>query len=1454
MANANVTLAPPFTIEAWVLPNATSSGTFGIVAEGGSTVNYGGPNTNNPFYGGGGTGYAGVVVGQYNQFFLFDCFATNGTSKANELDSPTGGLGPVIGSWNHLVCTFDGTTEVMWINNVIAKSKTVPANGAGVTFAPDLTTPLLIGTGPEVTAQSGEGGVAMRGVIDEVAIYNEILPSSSIANHYNAANSTSYPSVVLLDNPVLYFRFNDTQALTNAGYPSSTFPVATNYGTLGASANGVYQPGTTPGAAGPSYAGFGSNTAVALNGFFGAVDVGGGNLPSALNPVGKLPFTVVAWFQGNPADAPSRYEDILGHGNNSYRLALGTTCGENRFNPYNTELQFVNATDMITNHAAKNDGNWHMTAGVTDGTNAYLYLDGILYKSTNSITGISIAGSPTDVLLGGDSQNCYASYNTANTDRTFDGQIAQVAMWNTNLTTAQIQTLFNAAGVPPAIAGEPVGATNNQGASLTVTALVTGSQPITYQWYTNATAIAGQTNENLNYPSVTTNAIGNYYLVATSPYGSVTSTAAPVFVYGLPVIQTQSQASLQVYAGSSPLLFVTVTGAVPLTYQWLFNNVAITSATNNSYVVANAQTSAAYTCNVTNAIGSALAGPITLTVLPDPAAPYPATVLAAHPIAFYRLDESSDATAFDYIGGYNGTYTNTILDYATPYDPTSDPTEGNAPAFGLASANNCYVGWIPTNVNFAAPTNVNGEFSIECWLQEYSASTDAGIVSLGYGNGGEEFTLDCGGNDPAHDLRFYVRDAGNTSEGATSTFNAAYGSSWHHVVGVCDEANSNVVLYIDGTNAKSAYIPTKSGVWASTQSLAIGARQEGLGTQYDNQFIGAIDEVALYNYALTAAQVQAHYYAAGIAPIITTLTPASGNETTNSGATVEFSVVATGTPALSYQWYDENNNPISTNATLVLSNVQQSQQGQYTIVVSNVYGSATGNIYLSVNLGPPQLVQDLTPSTQTVLLYAGLDAVSYTFVVSGTQPFAYQWYQDGTKISKATNSTYTFTALAGTNTYYVTVTNAYTTSEGGGNPLQSSTATVIGLPVPQLNPSNYAYRLEISFPGYQGQPLTNFPALITLNPSTISGLAYSQFQSNGADLRFTDASGTAMLPFEMDEWNDGGSSTLWVQIPLLSGSNIWAYWGNANDTDVAPGATNVWLDADYEIVYHLKQSALPFADSTGQYPATNGFAPSPTNGVVGHGASFNGTSDYLTPGPVTLSNQFTAYAWIYVKSSDTDIQTIWANQVGGYGANGISWFVDSYQTSDREQHLDAGNGAGTGYDVVIGTASSGQWHFMVSTWDQPNTKVTSYVDGSLLGSATAPAYGVFALTNQLNLGAFVGAAFPFNGAMDEARIQSGLASTNWITTTYLNMADPSSFVSFSSVNLQPALSIASTTNGFLFYWPANDGVFTLETTANLAAPVTWTPVTTPAPVLTNGVYEQLVAPAAGSHFYRLQGQ
>src|SRR4051812_32544282 len=64
------------------------------------------------------------------------------------------------------------------------------------------------------------------------------------------------------------------------------------------------------------------------------------------------------------------------------------------------------------------------------------------------------------------------------------------------------------------------------------------------------------------------------------------------------------------------------------------------------------------------------------------------------------------------------------------------------------------------------------------------------------------------------------------------------------------------------------------------------------------------------------------------------------------------------------------------------------------------------------------------------------------------------------------------------------------------------------------------------------------------------------------DLRFTDATGSHLVGHEIDEWNTNGISSIWVQVPLLAGTNdsIWAYWGNPAGTNLPASSTNgsVW--------------------------------------------------------------------------------------------------------------------------------------------------------------------------------------------------------------------------------------------------------------------------------------------------------
>src|SRR5581483_11544967 len=434
-------------------------------------------------------------------------------------------------------------------------------------------------------------------------------------------------------------------------------------------------------------------------------------------------------------------------------------------------------------------------------------------------------------------------------------------------------------------------------------------------------------------------------------------------------------------------------------------------------------------------------------------------------------------------------------------------------------------------------------------------------------------------------------------------------------------------------------------ILSSTSSVSIGSRQSGQGTAYDNQFVGSIDDVSIYNVALSSNQVVTHYLAAGIPPRVVQQAPES--ITTDEGTTLVISPVILGTAPVSYQWLG-NGFPIpgQTNASLVLSNVNSSTVGgAYNVSVSNAWGTAqSDNTIVTVNSGPPSLVTDLTPTNQTV--YSGTP-LSFSVTATGTEPFQYQWLLNGSPIAGATGASYSFPALVGTNHYTVNISN----SQGPISP-SPSVAVVIGVPVPTLNPGDFAYKTKITFAGYnRGEALVDFPALVRLG-TNVPGFSYQQFASpTGGDLRFTDSSGTREIPHEIDEWNDAsGASSVWVQVPSLSSTNdyIWAYWGNAADVTPLDWTTNgtVWAPAfgstaPYEVVYHLKEGALPVLDSTLQHTATNGTPPVPAPGVVGQAGSFDG-SNWLDAGTNDVGDAFTLSAWVNIAQDANSIQTLWA--------------------------------------------------------------------------------------------------------------------------------------------------------------------------------------------------------------------
>jgi hypothetical protein len=481
--------------------------------------------------------------------------------------------------------------------------------------------------------------------------------------------------------------------------------------------------------------------------------------------------------------------------------------------------------------------------------------------------------------------------------------------------------------------------------------------------------------------------------------------------------------------------------------------------------------------------------------------------------------------------------------------------------------------------------------------------------------------------------------------------------------------------------------------------------------------------------------------------------------------------------------------------------------------------------------------------TNAIVSFGG--TATFSVSVTGSLPLSYTWYDQNTN-AVGTNSSLVISNATPGNSYYVTVTNQY----GKTN---SSPATVIAAPV--LDTTNYACRMRITFPGYSGsQALTNFPALVQFS-NGLTGFSYAQFASSaGSDIRFTDASGLTLLPYEINQWNTSGVSSVWVQVPLLSGTNtsIWAYWGNPAATTPPAYTTNgaVW-QPQYMLVWHLEQVGLPYADSTTQYPASTGVAPGLSTGEIGLGGLFNGASSYLHAGTVNLGTAFTLFAWVKLSTSATNVQAIWANGATGYNSDGFALFVNTYNTANKSLLLQDGDGV-TGDTVTSATniVTAGVWHGIAASINETAGTAQLYVDGVNVASGNAMTN--FVNNSGLDFGQYTNGNFYFNGSMDEARVAPGICSSDWISATYLNMASNSVFTSSSAVNLPPMLSCASSASGPLLTWPVTAGVYVIYTATNLAPPVAWLPATN-VPAYVNGQWQsQISPPANGTQFYQLQ--
>ena len=252
---------------------------------------------------------------------------------------------------------------------------------------------------------------------------------------------------------------------------------------------------------------------------------------------------------------------------------------------------------------------------------------------------------------------------------------------------------------------------------------------------------------------------------------------------------------------------------------------------------------------------------------------------------YWRLNEGSGATSFD--------------DYYGTNDATC--SAGSCPTSATGKVNGAQqfdaVSMVAASDDGTLEWGSGQSFSIEFWMKTDAGSTCLGDhVIVGRDDATTPMTWWVGCKSTSAKAAFYVYDNNNISASALGT-TALNDTNWHHVAAVRDASQNKLLLYVDGALQTSSSSPAFTGGFESSAPLHIGH----LVNRY--HFRGAIDEVAVYDKALSADEIGRHYYHGsngyGYADAVSKVTSQagsngsiapSGSQSVKNGNTAQFTV------------------------------------------------------------------------------------------------------------------------------------------------------------------------------------------------------------------------------------------------------------------------------------------------------------------------------------------------------------------------------------------------------------------------------------------------------------------------------------------------------------------------------------------------------------------------------------
>ena len=407
--------------------------------------------------------------------------------------------------------------------------------------------------------------------------------------------------------------------------------------------------------------------------------------------------------------------------------------------------------------------------------------------------------------------------------------------------------------------------------------------------------------------------------LVTGQFGSakVTASTEPL---ADPVNITRQPKSFYGYAveGKTYTMDVEVSGTPEISYQWYKDNTAIEGATQSSLTIDCAyENEGEYTVEVSNEMGTAVSDPASVGFISVEEGSYAAAVLAQDPLAYWRFDESEGTTAYDYAGGFNGTYnSNQTLGAAGALQGDSD----TAVTFGGSS----YVAVSGMNFSSSAVTML-------AWIKPDGAINN--FTGIMFDRGNSAAGIDIADNQLCYhwnDTRYSYRSGLQVKQG-----------EWNLVAMVVTSSGATFYLGDAQGNFASATDGTSQSAATFTSSFTIG----GDKSNSDRRFKGVIDEPAFFNRALTEDDIFS-IYNAGLygknSPVAIKVQPQSYAGFV--GDSVTLSVTAVGSSPFNYEWQREIDGEwvsleVAGSGFTFVGTAEDS--GNYRVIVSNNINSVT---------------------------------------------------------------------------------------------------------------------------------------------------------------------------------------------------------------------------------------------------------------------------------------------------------------------------------------------------------------------------------------------------------------------------------------------------------------------------------------------------------------------------------